>query len=206
MWFVAAGVLLNLTPGPDVLCVVSHSLRYGRRAGMTAALGIACGCCVHIVAAALGLSAILMVSSTAFAVLKYLGAAYLLWVGLRMLFASAPTVWGGVGAWQQRGLWQIFWRGFATNALNPKVALFFLAFLPQFLSPNDPHQTRRLLLLGLLFNFNGLWVDLGWAMLAAWVRERTAVVQRGLRWLDRIAGVLFMGFGLRLALLANPAH
>lgn len=207
--FVAAGLLLNLTPGPDVLYIVSHALRAGARAGVVAALGITTGCFVHIVAAALGVSALMAASATAFAVLKWVGAAYLVYVGLRMVFGSAQFAMhleapcaNSTGA---AGLKGIFFRGFWTNALNPKVALFFLAFVPQFIAPGVEHKALAFLLLGLLFNFNGLWVNIGWALAASWLAQRVGMVQRTLHTLERVAGVLFIGFGLKLALTDNPS-
>ena len=213
--FIAAGLLLNLTPGPDVLYIVSHALRAGARAGAVAALGITAGCFVHIVAAAVGVSALIAASAAAFGLLKWLGAAYLLYMGLSMLRPGRPgnpvsiaendlsTLGNG-----EKSLKHVFLQGFWTNALNPKVALFFLAFLPQFIAPQARDQTLAFLLLGLLFNFNGLWVNLGWAMAAAWARQRLGTVQQRLntatRWLDRIAGAMFVGFGLTLALSDHP--
>jgi threonine/homoserine/homoserine lactone efflux protein len=209
--FIAAGLLLNLTPGPDVLFIVSQSLRYGLRAGLVAALGVTVGCFVHIVGAAVGVSALMLASSTAFSVLKWLGAAYLVYVGVRMVFASRalPTAQGGdVAAIGNAGpgvLKTIFLRGFWTNALNPKVALFFLAFLPQFIAPSVQHKPLAFLLLGLLFNFNALWVNLGWAVAAVWLARKAAGLQARMHWLDRVAGALFIAFGLRLAFTDNPA-
>jgi threonine/homoserine/homoserine lactone efflux protein len=209
--FMAAGILLNLTPGPDVLYIVTHALRRGVRAGMVAALGITAGCFVHIFAAAAGVSALMAASSTAFAVLKWVGAAYLVYVGVRLLLSKAEsaikleadcTVSTGAGG--QNGLKTIFLRGFWTNVLNPKVALFFLAFVPQFIAPAVENKPLAFLLLGLLFNVNGLWVNLGWAVAAAWLARRAGAVQRGMHWLDRIAGVLFIGFGVKLALTESP--
>ena len=209
--FVAAGLLLNLTPGPDVLYIVSNALRGGARAGMVAALGITAGCFVHIFAAAVGVSALMVASTTAFTVLKWLGTAYLVYVGLRLLLSkpsSAMTLEANnsypVGAIGQKNFKAIFLRGFWTNALNPKVALFFLAFLPQFIGPTVAHKPLAFLLLGLLFNFNGLWVNLGWALAAAWLAGRATLVQRSMHWLDRIAGVLFISFGIKLALTDSP--
>jgi len=208
--FIAAGLLLNLTPGPDVLYIVSNALRHGARAGMVAACGITAGCFVHIFAAALGVSALMAASATAFTVLKWVGAGYLVYVGVRMLMSRAPAAIDLVAhqAIQERlgGLKIIFFRGFWTNALNPKVALFFLAFVPQFIGPAVDNKPLAFLLLGLLFNFNGLWVNFGWALAAAWLASRVGAVQRTLHWLDRIAGALFVGFGIRLALADNPAH
>ena len=206
--FVAAGLLLNLTPGPDVLYIVTNALRGGRRAGVVAACGITAGCFVHIFAAALGVSALLATSATAFAVLKWLGAAYLVYVGLRMLLARAPDTANLIAphadSMRSDGMKTIFFRGFWTNALNPKVALFFLAFLPQFIGPAVEHKALAFLLLGLLFNFNGLWVNVGWALAAAWLASRATTLQKGMHWLDRIAGAMFVGFGLKLALSDNP--
>ena len=98
----------------------------------------------------------------------------------------------------------IFLRGFWTNVLNPKVALFFLAFVPQFIAPGVENKPLAFLLLGLLFNFNGLWVNLGWAVAAAWLARRAGVVQQSMHWLDRIAGAMFVGFGIKLALTSAP--
>jgi threonine/homoserine/homoserine lactone efflux protein len=209
--FVAAGLLLNLTPGPDVLYVVSHALRSGARAGVVAALGITAGCFVHIFAAAVGVSALMVASGTAFTVLKWTGAAYLVYVGVRLVLSRAQhaTFLGAGSAYSAGARGQfvakdVFLRGFWTNALNPKVALFFLAFLPQFIAPSVENKPLAFLLLGLLFNFNGLWVNVAWALGAAWLAQRVGLVQNTLQWLDRIAGALFISFGLKLALTDNP--
>lgn len=205
--FIAAGLLLNLTPGPDVLYIVTHALRNGARAGSVAALGITAGCFVHIFAAAVGVSALMAASATAFTVLKWAGAVYLVYVGIRMLMSRAPSAIDlGVTAPMAVDLKTIFLRGFWTNALNPKVALFFLAFVPQFIAPAVENKALAFLLLGLLFNFNGLWVNIGWALAAAWLASRVGAVQKGMHWLDRIAGAMFVGFGLKLALTDNPAQ
>ncbi|MES2581762.1 MAG: LysE family translocator [Pseudomonadota bacterium] len=209
--FVAAGLLLNLTPGPDVLYIVSNALRGGARVGMVAALGITAGCFVHIFAAAVGVSALMAASATAFTVLKWLGAAYLVYVGVRLVFSKADDAIkleahrvDATGAGGHKHYKTVFLRGFWTNALNPKVALFFLAFLPQFIAPTVEHKPLAFLLLGLLFNFNGLWVNIGWALAAAWLASRAALVQKSMYWLDRVAGVLFVGFGIKLALTESP--
>jgi threonine/homoserine/homoserine lactone efflux protein len=208
--FIAAGLLLNLTPGPDVLYIVSNALRSGARAGVVAAMGITAGCFVHIFAAAVGISAVLAASATAFTVLKWVGAAYLVWVGVRLLL-SRPSDAIKLGAsssdsTRAGGLKVVFVHGFGTNALNPKVALFFLAFLPQFIGPAVENKTLAFLLLGLLFNFNGLWVNIGWALAAAWMARRVAAVSRAMHWLDKAAGAMFVGFGLKLALSDNPTR
>ncbi|MFM2274996.1 MAG: hypothetical protein RL211_868 [Pseudomonadota bacterium] len=222
--FIAAGLLLNLTPGPDVLYIITSGVKAGWRAGAVAALGITAGCFVHIAAAALGVSALVAASATAFSVLKWLGAAYLVYVGWSMLgvrWKKSGSLEAGGGSKiatnfiannsiltvdnGQNDLKKVFMKGFWTNVLNPKVALFFLAFLPQFISPAAQHKTVTFLVLGLLFNFNGLWINFGYAALGAFISQRLAVMQRGMQWLERVAGVLFIGFGLKLALSDNPA-
>jgi threonine/homoserine/homoserine lactone efflux protein len=212
--FIAAGLLLNLTPGPDVLYIVTHALRRGARAGVVAAFGITAGCFVHIFAAAVGVSALLAASATAFTLLKWVGAAYLVYVGVKMLLSRAPAAFApGISGSNdapsevsKADLKSIFVQGFGTNALNPKVALFFLAFVPQFIAPGVENKALAFLLLGLLFNFNGLWVNIGWALLAAWAVRRVGAVQRGMHWLERAAGALFIAFGLKLAFSDNPAQ
>ena len=215
--FIAAGLLLNLTPGPDVLFISANAMRAGARAGVVAALGIAVGCLVHVGAAALGVSALLAASSTAFGVLKWLGAVYLGWVGLQMLRSavvrnttnSIADGAYGTGANGRFGLnlplTAVFRRGFLTNVLNPKVALFFLAFVPQFIVPGSARTGWVFLALGLIFTVNGLLVCIAWALAAAWVVGRTRVLARVTRWLDGFAGAVFIAFGIKLALTEAPA-
>ena len=225
--FMAAGILLNLTPGPDVLYIVSHALRSGVKAGLAAALGINAGCFVHIFAAAVGVSALLAASATAFTVLKWVGAAYLVWAGARLLFGrAAPQRWGSLrspaaagaappykagtpgrceASTAPQGLWAVFRGGFLTNALNPKVAIFFLAFVPQFIAPDTEHKALAFLALGTVFNVDSVAINAGWAIAAAWM-ARHAAVQRGMHWLDRAAGAMFVLFGLRLAVTDNPSR
>jgi RhtB (resistance to homoserine/threonine) family protein len=209
--FIAAGLLLNLTPGPDVLYIVSNALRDGIRTGVVAGLGITAGCFVHVFAAAVGVGALLAASATAFTVLKWAGAAYLVWVGVRLLFAKAAAQSPGFAPrnpayeTQPTEMWAVFRGGFLTNVLNPKVAIFFLAFVPQFIAPETPHKALAFVLLGTLFNINSAAVNSAWAAAAGWM-ARHGAVQRGMRWLDRVAGAMFIAFGLRLALADNPTR
>ena len=207
--FIAAGWLLNLTPGPDVLYIVTHSLRSGARAGIVAGLGITAGCFVHIFAAAVGVGALLATSATAFTVLKWMGAAYLLWVGVKILFSRRPQATTDLMAMAasepQRPLKAVFVGGFWTNVLNPKVAIFFLAFVPQFIAPDSASPAMAFAMLGVLFNLNAIPVNVGWALFAAWMAKRDTV-QRGMHWLDRAAGAMFIGFGIKLALTDNPQN
>ena len=205
LMFIAAGWLLNLTPGPDVLFVVSRALKHGVRAGCVAALGIVSGCFVHVFAAALGVGALLATSTAAFTALKWAGAAYLGWMGLRLLLAKGAVSGLPAAALspEPADLWRVYRQGFLTNALNPKVALFFLAFVPQFIVPGTSDTTAAFLLLGLLFVVNSLPINLGYAWLAGSAAPRLGAVQRAMPWMDRAAGVMFVGFGLSLAMSDN---
>lgn len=204
--FMLAGWVLNLTPGPDVLYIVSRSLRGGRRAGFAAVVGISAGCLVHVALASLGLGMLLATSATLFIAIKWIGAVYLLWVGTRLLRSrTAPVALqaggdaaGGAGSW-----WQVFAGGFLTNVLNPKVVLFFLAFLPQFIAPSVQDKTLAFAVLGIVFTVNALPVNTLYVLLADRMRS-SRWAARGMQWLDKVAGVLFIGFGVRLALTARP--
>jgi RhtB (resistance to homoserine/threonine) family protein len=212
--FILAGWALNLTPGPDVFYMITHALKSGWRAGAVAAGGITAGCFVHVATATVGLSAIITASATAFTVIKWIGAAYLVYVGWNMLTSKASAVnplasdektstertndeKASIAV--QANYRKIFMQGFYTNVLNPKVALFFLAFLPQFISPTAAQPWLAFLVLGVVFNVNAIPVNLGYVTLAAWVSQRATVLQRGMHWLERAAGALFIGFGIKLA-------
>jgi threonine/homoserine/homoserine lactone efflux protein len=149
LWlFVLSGLLLNVTPGPDTAYIIGRSIQLGWRGGAAAAIGISCGCLVHVLGAAIGLSALLMASSTAFALLKLAGAAYLLFTGMQMLLSRARQLTDVALDAGATSLASVFWQGALTNVLNPKVALFFLAFLPQFVDAASAHKTLAFLLLG----------------------------------------------------------
>jgi threonine/homoserine/homoserine lactone efflux protein len=212
--FLLAALLVNLTPGPDMLFVAGTSAAQGRRCGSMAALGVGAGCFVHIALAAVGLSALLATSALAFEVIKWIGAAYLVWVGVSMLrrtgdrasavaTAVATAVEPGPDGETDAGLpAKAFWRGAMTNALNPKVALFFIAFLPQFIEPGSARQAWAFAALGLLFTIGGTAVNLAVAALAGSIAQRMAAREGSgavARWLRRAAGIVFVGLGLRLA-------
>jgi threonine/homoserine/homoserine lactone efflux protein len=202
--FIASGILLNITPGPDIFYIVGRSTTQGLAAGVVAALGIGAGCLVHIVAASLGLSAVLAASAAAFTVVKLIGAAYLVYLGVGMLFRSRKGVAPGSGAATRvLPLRSIFIQGFLTNTLNPKVALFFLAFLPQFIDAQAPHKALGFLLLGCVFDFNGTL----WNLFVAWSSARVASgvrsATRASVWLNRGIGATFLYLGAHLALSDN---
>ena len=197
--FVAAGLLLNITPGPDVAYIVARSAQLGWRGGAVAALAIGAGCFVHIAAAVLGLSALLATSAFAFSLLKWIGAAYLVYVGITMLLTRAARPDDAEHRIEPAPLRAVFWQGFLTNALNPKVALFFLAFLPQFIRADAPSKALAFAVLGLVFNLNGTL----WNLAVAWFAARAVATRPGaaLRlWLQRAIGAMFVVLGVRLAL------
>ena len=200
--FMLAGLLLNMTPGADTLYIVGRSATQGCRAVIVAALGIGAGCTIHILAATIGLSAILAASSTAFTVVKWIGAGYLAYMGFSLLLSRGkpPTDQEKSSPAPLKG---IFWQGFITNALNPKVALFFLAFLPQFIAPDAPQKYLSMLFLGLLFNFNGTLWNLFLAWSSARLSEKLKASARVAKWLNRACGGLFIYFSVKLARSKN---
>lgn len=198
--FIVSGLLLNIAPGPDSILIMARSATQGWRAGAAAALGIGAGTCVHIVAAALGMSALLATSAWAFSVVKYVGAAYLVYVGVTMLMSRARPAADAPAAPAALPYRKIFAQGFLTNVLNPKVALFFLAFVPQFIAPDAPDKALAFIALGAIFNFNGmLWCHF-LAISTALASRRLAVGGGIARWLNRAVGALFVSFGVKLAL------
>ena len=200
--FIVAGWLLNVTPGPDMLYVIGRSTAQGLRAGIVAALGVGAGIFVHIAATALGLSAILAASAEAFALIKLMGAAYLVYVGISLLrTSSTPVDTAAATRLAPASLRSVFTQGFLTNVLNPKVALFFLAFLPQFVESDAANQPLAFFFLGLVFNVNGTL----WNLFVAWSAARmTGGLRRSataLKWFNRCVGGIFVALGIRLALV-----
>jgi threonine/homoserine/homoserine lactone efflux protein len=203
LWlFVVSGLLLNVTPGPDTAYIVGRSVQLGWRGGVAAVLGISTGCLVHVFGGAIGLSALLAASSAAFAVVKWAGAAYLCFIGIKMLLTRPPasvdnmSISGGAVP-----LRDVFWRGALTNILNPKVALFFLAFLPQFVDADSPHKALAFMLLGLIFICNGTLWCLGVAALSARAVGRLRPSGQAQLWINRALGGMFVYLGARIALL-----
>jgi threonine/homoserine/homoserine lactone efflux protein len=199
--FLAAAALITLAPGPDNLAVLSLGLSRGRRAGIGFGLGCALGCFTHTLWATLGVTALIAASDTAFTLLKLVGAAYLVWLGIGALRSPGATLAADINGQQADDAMRPYLvRGFVANAINPKVALFFLAFLPQFVDPARGHAAAQTALLGTLFAAQTVLIfgAIGWyaGALGGWLRGRPAVG----RWLDRATGVLFIGLGIRLAL------
>lgn len=205
--FMLAVFLLNVTPGPDTAYIVGRSVSQGRAAGLLSSLGVSAGCCVHVLAVAFGLTALLAASTVAFTVIKVVGAAYLIYLGGRMLLApperddvaeDAETA-EQTAAKRPRPLKSLFMQGFLTNVLNPKVVLFFLSFFPQFVDPHASHKALAFLALGAVF----IVMSTVWNSMVAWVAAsvtRRVAGKPGIkRWLDRVVGTAFIGLGARLA-------
>lgn len=196
--FLAMGIALNLTPGPDTLYILGRSLAQGRRAGIASALGIGAGALCHTVAAATGLTAMLAAVPSVFLAVKLLGAAYLVYLGVRMLVSRAPSLAVPV-AFSSSGFYAVFRQGVVTNLLNPKVALFYLAFVPQFIAADSPSKFLAFMTLGLCFVATGTV----WCLCVAWFSSLLGSRLRGstvlANGLNKAAGALFIFLGLRLA-------
>lgn len=205
--FVLAGLLLNITPGPDMAYIAARGAAGGFRAGAAATLGITAGCVVHTLAAAAGLSVLLATSATAFSIVKWCGAAFLLYTGVRLLMSSLAREAEGNAMAEPRPLLatlsaaRIFREGLLINVLNPKVALFFVAFLPQFIEADAPSPALAFVFLGTLFNVNSLFVNLPVAWLAAQAGRRGRRSIRLARALHGAVGALFVLLAARLAAL-----
>jgi RhtB (resistance to homoserine/threonine) family protein len=201
-FFVVAVFLLNVTPGPDTAYIVGRSVAQGRGAGLMSALGISAGCCVHSLACAFGLTALLAASAAAFTVIKFVGALYLIYLGVRLIFAK-PSPAEAAGAARAAGapkpLRQLFLQGFWTNVLNPKVVLFFVSFFPQFVAADSGHKALAFLSLGAVM----VLMSTVWNSFVAWVAgsvTRRLGSKPGVKkWLDRGVGGAFVGLGIKLA-------
>lgn len=196
--FVLSALALNLTPGPDMLFTTASGLKQGPRAGVVAALGISAGSMVHILLAIIGVTAIFKTSELAFDALRFIGAGYLLWIGIRSFSArggdlSRPHV-------KPAGLMTVFRRGMFTNIFNPKVALFFIAFLPQFVSVDSGAIPLQILILGLLFNVTGLLCNGSVGLFAGGAGRILLQRPSAAKWISRISGSIFIGLAVRLAL------
>jgi threonine/homoserine/homoserine lactone efflux protein len=198
--YLLAVLTLSLFPGPDMLYIISQSLSHGKRFGLAAALGVGTGCFVHIFAVTIGLSSILLESSLAFTIIKYLGASYLFYIGVMSLlkkqaFLPDKTNTVVIASWKKT-----FMQGLLTNVLNPKVALFFLAFLPQFVMPGlTQSMSVQLLILGLIFNLLGTTVNILIALSFGAIKHWLADHPIALTLQQKITGMILIGLSIRLA-------
>lgn len=196
--FIVACAILSLVPGPDNIFVLTQSALYGRKSGLLITLGLCTGLIVHTLAVVLGVATLFMVSALAFTVLKFLGAAYLLWLAWGALRASAIAVGQHSSALQPKA-WALYRRGIIMNLSNPKVAIFFLAFLPQFADPAQGSMSWQLLVLGLIFIAVAWLVFSGIALLAGFIAQWLQHSDRAQSVLHKLAALVFAGLALRLA-------
>ncbi len=196
--FMTAALALNVTPGPSIAYVMSRSVGQGRMAGIVSAIGLGTGSLLHAIGATLGLSAIVAYSPLTYAVIKYLGAAYLVCLGVGILRQRHVPL--GEARSTRVSLRHVYWQGVLTETLNPKIALFFLSFLPQFVDPARGSVAGQILFFGLLFHVTGVPVNvlvavLGSAMAASF--SKNPMLQRVRNW---VSGTVLIGLGVRLAL------
>jgi threonine/homoserine/homoserine lactone efflux protein len=197
--FALAALMLNLTPGNDMIYVAARSTSQGIKAGIISSLGIMVGCMVHIVAAVIGLSAIIAGSAVAFDIVKYVGAAYLIYLGVRSILSKRKSLAINKNI-QPMSYRKIFWQGFVTNVLNPKVALFFLAFLPQFINIESENTSLQILFLGTWFDAGGTLVNILVAILFGRIGKWLSQSPRFVQWQERITGAMLVGLGIKVAL------
>ncbi len=196
--FWIATLVLNLTPGPDIMYIVANGMSRGARAGALSATGVGVGAVFHVVLAAVGITAILQTSNLAFDIIRLMGASYLIWIGVKQLKGSAPGI--AQEDVQIESGWAYFNRGLITNVLNPKVALFFIAFLPQFISLEAGSVVFQILVLGMMFTINSLLINIVIGIGAGKAGQRLMQSQNFSKWINRISGFVLIGLGIRLFL------
>ncbi|MHB1949490.1 MAG: LysE family translocator [Gammaproteobacteria bacterium] len=200
--YMLAVLTVNLFPGPDMMYIISQSINKGKRFGFYAALGIGVGCFIHIFAVTLGLSSLIFKSSLAFKIIKYLGAAYLLYIGFSSLFRKQSLLLNQANVLHSTSWKKSFMQGFLSNVLNPKVALFFLAFLPQFIDPSSSNSIGlQMLILGLIFNLSGTTVNIMVALFFGAIKNWLSNHPTILKLQEKITGLILIGLGVRLATL-----
>jgi threonine/homoserine/homoserine lactone efflux protein len=201
--FILVGVLLNLTPGSDTIYILARSVAQGKKAGIASVLGINTGCLIHTLMAALGLSLILRSSATLFMLVKYAGAGYLVYLGIKMLAARTPAFESRRLSFERSDLLKIYWQGILTNVLNPKVALFFLSFLPQFIDAENAYGPLPFLILGGTFTTTSavwcLFLAYASSIMTNTLRNNEKVAKS----LQKLSGTVFIMLGLQLALKRN---
>ena len=203
--FLSAAFAINISPGPDIIYIVSKTIAQGRKIGFASSLGVCVGAFVYVVATALGLSAILETSLIAFSIVKYAGAAYLVYLGIKSLMSKGSTFDMPTEDKVSDTPWQAFRQGVLIDILNPKVAVFFMAFLPQFVRPELGYTSAQLLILGVIVILMAILVEFTIILTAA---QTTTFFRKNRKlsiWLDRILGTVLIGLAVRLALTKNPS-
>ena len=196
--YVVASLALIATPGQDMIYVITRSLAQGRFAGVCSALGVCLGILVHTALAALGVGAVLQASEALFMGLKLVGAAYLVSLGLKLAFTRAPAPEAQAQGARLSPL-ALVWQGVLSNVTNPKIVLFFFAFLPQFVDAGSAHPTRDLVFLGVLYAVLALPIKIGVGLAAGSLSERVLQRPAAITWMNRLSGVVLVALGLRLA-------
>jgi RhtB (resistance to homoserine/threonine) family protein len=197
--FLTAGISLNLLPGADTMYILGRSIAQGRNAGFMSVFGISTGGLVHTWAAALGLSAILAASSFIFSAVKWAGAVYLVYLGIQMIRSRNSEMYADAGEMKEAGLWTVYRQGLLANLLNPKVAMFFMAFLPQFVAQDHASSPLPFLLLGSVFILTGTLWCLFVAFVAATASKTLRTRSRPIQIARRVTGLVFVGLGIKLA-------
>lgn len=200
--FAITALLLNLTPGNDMLFVMARSTSQGSKAGIISSLGIMAGCMVHMLAAVAGLSAVIAKSATVFDIIKYIGAAYLIYLGVQAILDKNNSLKIN-SAFPKLSFRNIFWQGVITNVLNPKVALFFLAFLPQFINVKEGNTAMQILFLGVWFNIGGTLVNIIVALLFGKIGRWLGKSSNFIQWQKKITGGILIALGIKVALSAR---
>jgi len=205
LWlFVVAAATLLIIPGPAVFYIMARSIDQGKKAGLVSVLGVSLGGAVHVLAGAIGVSAILMTSATAFTIVKYLGAAYLIYLGCKTLFSASDSTTSEIPKAPRKKLLKIFYESALVEVMNPKTALFFLAFFPQFILPSAGSVSVQFLLLGAIFIILAFISDGLYAFLAASIRKRVVGSNASSKVLNRISGYLYIALGVFSA-FASPS-
>ncbi len=197
--FLSASLVLVLIPGPDMIYMLSRCIAQGRKAGVMAAIGFNLGGYVHLTAAVLGLSAILAASPMAFSAVRWIGAAYLVYLGIRTLLSKSGPLTLDTNTAYMRTSRTILWQAFLSDVLNPKVAMFFLALLPQFVDPHSAHPSLQIILLGVTSCAVALPINIAIVMAASRVTQSLRQSPRRAQWLQKFMGMIFVALGLRLA-------
>ncbi len=201
--FFSAAFAINISPGPDMIYILSKTIAEGRKIGIATSIGVWSGALVHVLAAALGLSAILATSAITFSVVKYVGAAYLVYLGIQALRSKGETFDIATNRGAQITVWKAFRQGALVDILNPKAAIFFMAFLPQFIRPELGHNSAQIFMLGVLVIVVAIPVELFVVLTADRTTNYFRKNRRFSIWLDRVSGSVLIGLGLRLALAEN---
>jgi len=199
--FISAALLINITPGPDILFILSKSSRSGKKSAFWGGLGLWTAALTHVTAVAIGLSAVIFASQTLFTIIKYIGAVYLIWLGLKLFFSSQNFL---IASQVAEGQFKSFITGFFVNISNPKAALFFIAFLPLFIHGDDAHPQIQMFILGVLVVIVKILVELILIFCSSYISDVFTKNEKLAKMISKITSLFFIGFGLQLLILRKP--